>query len=296
MLIGFGDYTISFAVTGQSGSGAAFLTDSAGLNDGRSGTGAVLRFTNGTMNVNSYVEVTATLVSALDASARQGVAGLINLQGARVTAGLKTIIAGITQRLVAGARGELSAWVLPATNSNTCVFRIYNDDGTVTPPLQPADEIFIGEFFAGRCVDLCTLIGGQGPSDDLQDPTAYQRTAGGQLHAVMRKPYRVMNGTLGLFTTAQARGGLASNLPDGGGGSGTMDIQWLRDFLSTSAVCAICDIPTRGLGDYTLSNGIKYDQSMMQNNWRLARPTNPGQLSMSKPPKWQWTPTWQEAT
>jgi hypothetical protein len=290
MLIGYGNYEITFAITGQSGTGAAFLTDSGALNDGRTGSGASLRWTNGTQNTSDYVQITATLSSPLDTVAPQGVVGVCNVQGLPV--GTKLDIAGVTQRLVAGERGELGAWALPFATGNTCVIRIYNDVNG-TSPIVPAAEFFIGEIFVGRVVDLCTLIFNS-PTSDLVDPTSFQRSAGGQLWQTMRKPYRTAGATLGTFSTKQAKGGTLSNLPDGA--FGVTDVQTLRDRLSTAAVCAICDIPTPGLGDFTETNGIRFDKDLMQINWMLARPVNVGQITMTKPPRWTWNPTFQEAT
>jgi len=292
MLIGYGNLQLTFAVTGQSGSGAAFLTDSAALNDGRTGSGATLRWTNGTQSTADYVQITATLSSPLDATAAQGVVGVCNVQG--LPEGTKLVIAGVEQRLVAGERLELNAWALPFATGNTCVIRIYNDVFG-TSPIVAAAEFFIGEIFVGRVISLCTLLNSS-PSSDLTDPTAFQRSAGGQLWQTMRKPYGLISGPMGLFTTAQAKGGSASDLPDGGNPAGTIDIRTLRGLLATGSVCAVCDTPNAGQGAGSSSNGIRFDQDFMQPNWYLARPTSVGQITMTKAPKWTWNPTFQEAT
>jgi hypothetical protein len=293
MLIGFGNYALTFAITGQSGSGAAIITPSSDMADGRTGTTTAIRWTDGTQNTNSYVEFTVTIADPNSGTARQGVFGVCNCS---LPAGTRMAIVpgSYAQRLVAGARGERSAWWLPADNSNTLVFRIFNDVNGASP-IVAASEFSIGEIFVGRVVSLCTLAQSNS-STDLSDPTAYNRSAGGQLWQLMRKPFRTVSATLGRFSTTQAKGGALSDIPDGSGGSGTMDIQTLRSLLATAPVCAVCDTPSAGQGAGSVQNGIRYDQDFMQTNWMLARPTNAGALTLDPWPKWSWQVQFQEAT
>lgn len=291
MLLGYSpDYVLTFAI-GGSASGSAFLEpdDGSALADGRTGVVNTMQWIGGTQNTSSYVEITVTISSATDATAIQGIVGVANVD---LPEGTKLVIGGVTQRLVANERGEMGAWALPMTTGNSLVIRIYNDVNGVAS-IAANHEFSIGEIFVGRVINLCTLVGGN-PSADLTDPTAFNRSAGGQLWQNMRKPYRVVSTPIGTFSTADAKGGNASSVDDGA--SGTIDIQRLRAILSTTAVCAVCDTPNEGLGQGTLSmSGIRYDQDVMQVNWMLARPTNPGTLAMTKPPRWTWGPQFQEA-
>lgn len=294
MLLGYGGYTLTAAITGQSGSGAAFLTSSAALFDGRSGSGTILKWTNGTQTVASYVEITVTIVSPFgEASPRQGVAALVNVQGVGVAAGLKTVIAGITQRLAPGPRGELCAWVFPRANGATLVLRIYNDNGTVTPPLAAAQSLGLGEILVARMVNIRTLINSS-PSRQIQDTTVQQVSAGGQLNELMRKPWFAVPTPLGHFTLDQAKGGSAGlGIDDGGNPAGKIDVQTLAMFIATTRVCAICDT-AHGSSSVTV-DGITYDQAFMQGNWLLARPSAmPGPV-LDKAPFWVWSPQWVEA-
>lgn len=293
MLLGYGGYTMTAAVTSQSGSGAAFLTSASALFDGRSGSGTVLQWTNGTQTTSSFVEITVTISANPfgESSPRKGLAGFINVQG--VPYNLKTIIGGVTQRLRYGPRGELCAWAFPFANGTTLAMRLVNDDGTVTPPIAPAQEIGIGELFCGRVMDLPTLIFNT-PNRAPQDPTAFNRSAGGQLWQLMRKPWWQTGQTVGRFTIDDAKGGAASSLADGGNPAGVIDVQTLMMLLSTTAVCAVCDTPH---GDsITSSNGIDYDQDFMQGNWLLARPSQIGSLSDDQAPLWSWNPSFMEAS
>lgn len=291
MLISYGDYTLSFAITGQSGSGAAFLTPSSAMADGRTGTVTAIRWTDGTQNTSSYVEITVTIADPLAATARQGVAGVCNMS---LPAGTRLTCNSVTQRLVAGARGERSSWWLPATDSNTMVLRIYNDVNG-SSPIVAASEFANGEVYVGRVVSLCTLAQSS-PSAQIQDPTGYSRSDGGQLWQLMRKPYRQVQGTLGRFTTTQAKGGLASDIPAVDAAGTTIDVQTLRERLATTQVIAVCDTPNAGQGSGTVQSGIRYDQTFMQPNWMLARMTDAGSLTLDQWPRWSWQPQFQEAT
>ena len=293
MLLGYGGYTCTVAITGQSGSGAAFLTPSSALFDGRTGSGATLQWTNGTQNTSSYVELTVTIASNPfgESSPRQGVAAFINVQG--VPYNLRTVIGGVTQRLRYGPRGQLCSWAFPFANGTTLVMRLYNDDGTITPPIAAAGTIAIGELFVSRVIDLPTLVFSN-PSRAPQDPTAFNRSAGGQLWQLMRFPWWQVAAPLGRFTIADAKGGSTSSIADGGNPAGTIDIQTLAMLLSTTAVCAICDTPH---GDsYTTSNGISYNQEFMQGNWLLARPSQMPGPTLDQAPLWSWAPQFMEAS
>lgn len=293
MLIGYGDYVLTFAIGGSS-TGAAFTAPPAGvaLTDFRTGSVQGMQWIGGTQNTSSYVEITVTIASTLDATAAQGVVGVANVS---LPEGTRLVIGGVEQRLVAGVRGERSAWALPFATGNSLVIRIYNDvNGVASIPANY--EFSIGEIFVGRVIDLCTLLGS--PTAELVDPTAYQRTAGGQLYQLMRKPYRQIAAQLGAFSTLDAKGGPQSTLPDGGNPVGVIDIQTLRELLATANVCAVCDTPTRGqgLGSQTVTNGVRFDKDFCQTNWFVARPISAGQLSQNRGTRWTWNPSFQEAS
>jgi hypothetical protein len=263
------------------------------MSDGRTGTVTGIRWTDGTQNTNSYVEITVTIADPLAATARQGVLGVCNVS---LPAGTRlAIVPGSSaQNLVAGARGERSAWWLPASNGNTLVFRIFNDVGG-TSPIVAASEFSIGEIYVGRVVSLCALASAS-PSSQLQDPTGYTRSDGGQLWQLMRKPYRQVQATLGRFTTAQVKGGATSDIPAGDSAGSVIDLQTLRERLATTQVIAVCDMPNAGQGAGTVVSGIRYDQTFMQPNWMLARMTDAGNLTLDQWPRWSWQPQFQEAT
>jgi hypothetical protein len=291
MILSYGDYTLSFAISGQSGAGAAFLTPSSAMADGRAGTVTAIRWTDGTQNTSSYVEITATVSDPNAATARLGVIGVCNVS---LPVGTKLELASIAQRLVAGARGERSAWMLRQVNSNTMTIRIYNDVNGASP-IVAASEFSIGEIYAGRVVSLCALASAS-PSSQLQDPTGYTRSDGGQLWQLMRKPYRQVQATLGRFTTAQVKGGATSDIPAGDSAGSVIDLQTLRERLATTQVIAVCDMPNAGQGAGTVVSGIRYDQTFMQPNWMLARMTDAGNLTLDQWPRWSWQPQFQEAT
>lgn len=295
LLLGYGGYSCSAAITGQSGSGAAILSGAANLFDGRTGSGATLKWTDGTQSTSSYVEISISFTSPFgEASPRKGVAAFINVQG--LAYNLKTVIGGVTQRLAYGPRLELCAWAFPFANGSPVVMRLYNDDGTITPPIAASAIFAIGELFVGRLIQLPTLVYGSNPNVNraIQDPTAFQRSAGGQLWQLMRKPWWQIGETLGRFTIADVKGGSTSSISDGGNPAGTIDIQTLAMLLSTTNVCAVCDTP---FGDsFTTSNGIDYDQDFMQGNWMLARPSAIGSPVLDQAPYWSWNPQFMEAS
>jgi hypothetical protein len=202
-------------------------------------------------------------------------------------------IGSVEQRLTADARLQLNAWALPFATGNTLAIKIYNDVNGVAS--IAANHVFaIGEIFVGRIIRLPTMS--NNPARTLIDPTAYSRSAGGQLHQLMRTPYWQVNAQLGRFTRAQAKGGASSDLPSGGNPSGVIDVQTLMMHLSTAPVCAICDLPFDTLAHRTVTSGIFYDKDFMQANWMLARPSSIGQLVEDATPYLSWSPTFQEAT
>jgi hypothetical protein len=290
MLISYDDCTLTFTIGGSS-TGAAFVApdDGSNLADSRTGSVQLIEWIGGTQNTGSYVEITVTIASRLDTVARIGAVGIINCS---LPEGTRIVVNNSDQRLVEDARGERNAWFVPQITGNSFTVRIYNDvDGD--HPFQPNEEFSIGEIHVGRVIGLCTLTGAN-PNRSLQDPTANTRTSAGQLYALFRKPYWQVGAQLGRFSTAQAKGGAASNLPNGAGG--TIDIQRLDFLMSTLRSFAICDTPSAGQGAGTVHGAVRYDQDFMQTNWMLARLSAAGSLAMDQRPFWTWSPQFFEAT
>lgn len=295
MIIGYGNYSLSFAIA-SSGAGAAFLTSANGLTDARTGSVTSMSWATGTQTTASTVTLTVTISDPLDSTAAIGVVGIANVQN--LPLGTKVVVNGVTQRLTAGARGDLGAWWLPNITGNTLTITFYNDvAGSVSGAITAGMTWGIGEIFIGRAISLPTMVGSTAPTSDLNDPTAFTRSSGGQLWALTRKPYRQCAAQLGPFTTQQATGGVyASTLSSGGNPAGVIDVKTLREYLSQATAIAICDVPSQGQGAGSVSGGIRYDQSFMQPNWMVARMVSAGTLQMDNVPLWSWNPAFQEAT
>lgn len=286
MLISYGGYILSFTIKGGD---AAFLTPAEGLADGRSGSVVAIRWRSGAQTAGTYVDILVTATDPAGGTPMIGAVGLINATG--MPAGLRCVLDGTQQRLVAGARGELSAWALPHISHGTFIVRLYND--VAGAPVLAANAVFgLGQIFAGRCISLCTLMGS--PVADIDDATRYRRTNGGQVWPLMRKPFRQYEAQLGLFSTQQIKGGNASGIVNGAGGA--IDVQTLRDKLAVTGLCAVCDTPNAGLGAGAVVNDLRYDQSFMQGSWMMARMSNAGTIQQDKEPYWTWKPTFEEAS
>jgi hypothetical protein len=290
MLIGYGGYVLTPAIS-SSGGGAAFLTSSAALTDARTGSATSCKWDTGTQTTATHVDIALTIADPLDTTAAIGVVGVANVQG--LPAGTKLTFNGVTQRLVPGERGELGAWWLPAITGNSGTISIFNDvNGSAS--ISNGATFAIGEIFVGRVLSMPTLIGS--PGITLIDPTQFQRSSGGQLWQNMRNPWRQYAAQLGPFTTTNAKGGSLSTIVSGSNPAGTIDVRTLRGLLSTTTVCAVCDTPSAGQGAGSVAGGIRYDQNFMQPNWMIARPSQIGDILLSMPPLWTWNPIFMEAT
>jgi hypothetical protein len=294
MIHAYGNYNCTAAITSQH-TNAAFVTPSSGANlfSGRTGAGQLCVWDTGTQSTATTVTITLTPTTAYESPAAWGFLGVFNIVG--LPAGTKVVVNGVTQRLVAGVRGELNAMFLPQIKSATLTVTIFNDvNGAAS--IVSGTQFYIGQIYPGRAIALPMLLDGTQPSMTLNDPTAYNRASGLQLYQLMRKPYRSGVMQLGRFTVLQARGGASSTLANGDLSGGVCDVSFLRDQIVTKPVCAVCDIPSAGFGGNTSTvNGIKYDQSVMQNSWMLARPTDPGAITLDQPPYMVWNPSYQEA-
>lgn len=287
MILIYGNYTLSFAISG-SAAGSEFLTPSSDMADGRTGTAAALKWISGGQTTSSYVDITVTVSSPLgEVTPMIGGAGLCNVIGLpagtlvqfRNVAGSKTV----SQRLVQGARRELNAWAFPGFASTTLVIRIFNDVNGVAS-IAASTEFGIGEIVVGRRLCLPTLMGS--PSHDMEIGKTYQE-----------KPWRVIESQVGVFSTSQASGGASSNIPSGGNPESVIDVKSVRDILIDSNIFAVCDLASPGLGEGTLIAGTRcrYDQDFMQSNWMPAKLTKPAPLRQDRAPYWTWKPTFEEA-
>jgi len=277
--------TLSAAISTNVGS-AAFLTDSGALFSGRSGEGSTFSFSSGTAATTQYTSLDVTMISDLDATPPWGGVGLVNVQG--LPEGTKCEFNGVTQRLTRDAWGELSAWWLPSgVTGATESIRIYNDvNGSHS--IAPGATVYAGQIFAGRVLSLPTLVYDNPPASDLQDPTAFQRSAGGQLRQLMRYPFDLVTAKLGRFSTSDYSGGSLSSIVSGANPAGVIDLRTFRRILSTTPVCAVCDVPSAGQGDG--SGTPRYSQAWLTRNMMLARPMSIGQIAHDQAPKWSWGP------
>jgi hypothetical protein len=293
MLIGYGGYTLSFSISGSAG-GSAFLTPASGLGNGRTGDGTSMQWISGAQTTASFTQLTVGVASpfAGESSPAWGVVGVCNVQGLPV--GTKVTINGATQRLVADKRGQLNAWALPFANGTSLQIKFFNDVNGVAS-IAASTVFAVGEIFVGRLISLPTLDIGSNPSRTLVGIPADSRSGRNQNWPLMRNPYWQIGAQLGLFTRAQAKGGLASSLVSGGNPAGVIDIETLMMLLSQTTCCAICDAPSAARDLAVVTNGIRFDQNFMQNNWMLARPSSIGSLSESSPPYWTWNPQFSEA-
>lgn len=300
MLILYGGYSISWVLSGTGSPGPVLLSaDMSGLSDGRSGSGTAFKWGGGVQTTSSNVVLTGTITSPLDATAPIGGVGVVNLQG--LPAGTLIDIAGgaYSQRLIAGRRSELSSWILPtaALNNNTIAVRIWNNVNGA--PTIPALATFaIGEIIAGRLASLPTLIGESAPEEQINDPSAFKRSAGNQLWQLMRKPFGVPAAKFGRFATIDAKGGSKSRIQSGGNPASTIDVRTLMYLLSTTPVCAVCDTPHEfaPLPSTKTAGGFLFDATMANLNFMLARPSNIQPLRMDPAPLWTCGATFMEAT
>lgn len=292
MLLIYGDFNVAITVTGT---GAAILTDATHISNGRSGDGVSFRWISGAQTTASFVQINLTITSPLEASAAVGGVGLVNVQGLPLGT-LVQVGASAQQRLVQGPRlGEPCAWTIPFLTGNSQTVKIFNDvNGAAT---IPASQIFaIGEIVAGRIMSLPSLVNYGAPTRTPFDPTAAAQTAGGSDWQTYRKLRWQQRHPLGIFTRADVQGGAAkSSLLSGAASSGKIDLQNLISLLSTSQRLAVCDMPNITPKGGTLTNGIRFDQNDMQQNWMLARANNLDSLAQNASPYYTWSPTWAES-
>lgn len=295
MLLIYGGYQVAWAISG-SAAGTAFLTDPNYMNDGRSGAGTSMQWCSGTQTTASYTRLTGTLTSPF-ADCVQGGIGIVNVRG--LPAGTKVTLGAQSTRLVAGRRGELNAWFLPPTVVNSTSMQLtFNNDVNGVPSILPSTQFYIGSIIVGRLASWPTLLSSP-PQEEIIDPTQFQRSSGGQLWQLMRKPYSQITAKLGVIVTQNALGGaLAANKSGGSIAPATMDARTLMYILSTTPVCAVCAVPHTGPNNAArilTAGGFPYDDTVMQQNFMLARPTAIQPIQMTDPPYWSFAAQFQEA-
>lgn len=299
MLFIYGNYSVAWVVGGTGSPAPAATTSVAALSDGRSGAATAFIWGGGSQSTASYVQLTGTISDPLDATAPIGGVGVINVMG--LPAGtLVDLQAGTyTQRLVAGRRGNLSAWILPTAtlNNNTITIRIYNNVNGVAS-IAALTEFAIGEIIVGRLCSWPLLIAGNPPQEELMDPTQYERSDGGQLWQLMRKPFSQISGKLAYFNTVDAMGGPLSSRSSGANPAGKIDARSFMYLLAVAPVCAVCAVPHEQspLPTTVTAGGFLFDVNMIQQNFMLARPTQLQPIAMDQPPFWSWGGIFQEAT
>lgn len=284
----YGDVALTLGI---SGGDAAFLTDSSALNDFHSGLVCSMSWDTGSQTTSSSVDLTFTT-----STNHIGGVGLVNVQG--LPEGLLTelIINGVTfgqQRLRRAANGELGAWYLPQDATNTAFrIRLINDVGG-SVAVTAGQEFGAGEIIAGHAIYLKTMIK-RSPSAALNDPTAFTTPDAGSVFASLRKPARLINATLGTFTTADVNSSFYSSIDDGKGGK--ISLRRLQEIFSAAQGMAICDIPDAGQGAGSQHGALRYDQEFMQENFLLARIQNQGgSITMDQPPRYSWQTNWRQS-
>lgn len=290
MLIGYGNYQLTFSSISASPAGADILTDPLALFDGRSGSGSSFRWGGSPQTTASYVQMRISIASPLDAVAPIGVVGIVNVQGlpagTLIRIGTSANIAdSIPQRLTVGFRGELSAWFIPTAAMAGNVLNIWfvNDVNGVAGVL-PSTVFASGEIFAGRLTSVPTLRK-PGLSEGMSDSTGWSTTDGGQFHALMRKVAREVSNTVGLFTPADAKVSARSRIKSGGNPDGTICMRDLAGMIATSPVIAVCDMPHTGIpAPIRSAAGYKFDPVVIQSTMMLARPTQIGELALTHDP------------
>lgn len=289
MLIGYGSNNLAFAIAG-SGSGAAFLSDTAQLSDGRTGAATAIQWISGAQTLASYVQIIVTISGGLDTVPVQGVVGFCNCS---LPEGTKIQIGSVVQRLVAGSRGERSAWAMPFATGSTLTIKIFNDVNGVAS-IGAGSTFTLGEIFVGRVIDLPSLIFGGERSRTLIDPTADRRSSAGQNWPIFRKPYYRVAAKIGYYSRAESQGLAADGIPSGSAVAGNISMRRLIELLSTNAVSAVCDLPDPARTG-TKSNGLTFDASRMQPNWMLARPSSIAPIAEDQPPYASTTLAFDEA-
>lgn len=287
MLFGIGNYVLSATIGGTGSPAPAALTPLTALFDSRTGSVASMQWGGGAQTTGSYVELTITVASTYASPARIGVIHIANVIGLPEGTKVDINVGTISQRLIAGRRGELGVVIYPnALATNTVKVRFYNDVNG-SPSIPALTAFAVGEIFIGGLCGWPLLIDEAPPMEVPVDSTQWQRSDGGQLWQFMRKPIGSMSVALGRVGTLNATGGatLATN-PSGLTASGKMDARTLMYLLSTTTAVHLCAYPHKGFRDRGTinANGFYIDPTMASVNGMLARCTGFKNLAMDKPP------------
>ena len=234
-----------------SGSGAAFVTDDSGLDDGWPQRATRISFTDTEpQTIAETVGLRRTWTSAIV----PGVAYLlgvrrptgVSLEGLKVELRAKRAadpgftypLGGncLTQRLVEFVNGTVGCFWYPDTGLDPIVggeLLLFNDIGGATA-LDPSEVFDIGEFGIMPAVEVPIR---KGWKVQPVDPTVKRRTGGSQLDRVRRDPYRRLRCDLAMARDADVfRAGLANS----------MDWQRLEYSLLQGEPCVVMPRTTDG--------------------------------------------------
>ena len=164
-----------------SGAGAAILSPTEQLADGRPDTITALRWLSGTQNTASVLRLRGDWSAAFT----PGIVGLSNISlpaGTRIGVAFRRAsdpagtypympaMHNSSQRIVEGPRGERTAWLLPKVGAQPVVgieIQIYNDVNG-SPGIVASSQCWIGEAVVCPVIDFCPAAR---PSIEDIDPT-----------------------------------------------------------------------------------------------------------------------------
>lgn len=233
MRVCYGQPATTFAIAGT---GAAFITDSSALSNGRPAHATRVRWISGAQTTASVVVITATLAASVVA----GAACLLmpNISTA-LPAGVKVTVAGkalgvdvvlggnaLTARVVILANGATAIhWVFPAVTIDQLVITIYNDRAGMT--WATASQLFdLGEVGCFNTADFDVALDA---SIELDGGVLQRQSHNNQAWPFLVQPFRVATLKVVPMSAAVAIGpaGLQS------------DFETVINCISTSPRCAI---------------------------------------------------------
>lgn len=225
MLILLDRYTHAFTI-GGSASGAAFLSDSSLLADGRPSAATRCQWIGGAQTTASYTRITATLTNPAGGTPSVGGVAVLGITG--LPAGLQVIFNGDSAHpvtLTPSPSGGLMALYIPATPiaSGTITIDLKNNVSGSTA-VAAAAVFEVGEVLCGLKWTPAFGIE-EGWSVALDDPSTTRTSANGQGYRLMRVPRRT-----GKYTLAYADWTAAYGVPAGG----ALNLQDLSFVLATT--------------------------------------------------------------
>jgi len=156
LILAYGGYTYSSYTIGGSAAGAAFLSDTAALGDGRPSTVTRCQFVNGPVTSASTVRIGVTINTQDGSNPELGVIAALNLSlpvgtvmrvyDAASYPAPGSLIGATT--LQQNNTGIVSGWVVPNDNvqSNAVFVEFVNNTGLITAN----EEFTVGDIFAGK--------------------------------------------------------------------------------------------------------------------------------------------------